>query len=520
MKKIISVLALLTILTCGFAYAEEVDTDKTIRVNKEVTDTIRSRDEVDYFYFDLSKQGSVQIEFEFDVKGKYYVRLHDVENDKEIQSKDFYTDYNTSSGTETFYADKLRLPAGEYRIKVTSSTEDSFREKYKLTVHYQQESKGSYEVENNNSAKDSIKIDTNDTITGNLQSNRDEDYYMFEAPYAGKLQLNLEYNYQGAYNVVLYKQSGTRLEEIQYNEAKTETKPYVGDYFSQNFNKIRVPAGTYYVKVSNRTYTNEDYNLTVLYNIERYGNFEVEDNNEIKDATEIYNNISYVGNLSSNRDTDYYFGYINKGELNLAFEVLDGATYSVEVSKEENGKLVTVTKKEIKSDDNSFETINVEKSGRYYFKVTSRNYSNEDYTIKFTNNIYTPIYQGTTTIDLQIGNMYMNVNGVGRLIDNNGTMPVLSSGRTMLPIRAVIEALGGTIDWDNDTFTTTLKIGTKNISIKVGDKVAYVNGTAKTLDVPAQLINQRTMLPLRFIMENLGGNVTWDDATQIVVIKY
>ena len=55
---------------------------------------------------------------------------------------------------------------------------------------------------------------------------------------------------------------------------------------------------------------------------------------------------------------------------------------------------------------------------------------------------------------------------------------------------------------------------------EAGDKVAYVNGTAKTLDVPAQLINQRTMLPLRFVMENLGGNVTWDDATQIVVIKY
>jgi hypothetical protein len=97
-------------------------------------------------------------------------------------------------------------------------------------------------------------------------------------------------------------------------------------------------------------------------------------------------------------------------------------------------------------------------------------------------------------------------------------MPVLSSGRTMLPIRAVIEALGGVIEWDNDTFTTTIKIDNKVIKIKVGDKVAYVNGAAKTLDVPAQLINQRTMLPLRFVMENLGGTVTWDDNTQIIVI--
>jgi hypothetical protein len=192
------------------------------------------------------------------------------------------------------------------------------------------------------------------------------------------------------------------------------------------------------------------------------------------------------------------------------------------ISKENlDGKLVSVVNKEVNAENKVVEVEGVTESCRYYFKVTSRTYSNDDYTIKFMNNIVnTPVYQGATQIDLQIGNQYMNVNGVGRLIDNNGTTPVLSNGRTMLPIRAVIEALGGTVEWDNNTFTTTVAIGNRNIRIKIGEKVAYVNGTAKSLDVPSQLINQRTMLPLRFIMENLGGNVTWDDATQIVVIKY
>ena len=181
----------------------------------------------------------------------------------------------------------------------------------------------------------------------------------------------------------------------------------------------------------------------------------------------------------------------------------------------------------LKKDDNKFGKIQIEEAKRYYLGVHCVQYSNEDYTIKFMNNVYTPTVQqpvvqpvAQTQIDLQIGNQYMNVNGVARLIDNNGTMPVLSNGRTMLPIRAVIEALGGTIEWDANTFTTTVTLRTKNIKIKIGDKVAYVNGVAKSLDVPAQLINQRTMLPLRFIMENLGGNVTWEDATQIVRIKY
>ena len=213
---------------------------------------------------------------------------------------------------------------------------------------------------------------------------------------------------------------------------------------------------------------------------------------------------------------------MNKGELDLELNIPGNAIYRIEVWKEkDNGDGIEfVTKKDVKKGDSNFEDIQIEDAKRYYLGVHCVQYSNEDYTIKFMNNISTPVYQGTTQIDLQIGNQYMNVNGVGRLIDNNGTMPVLSNGRTMLPIRAVIEALGGTIEWDANTFTTTVTIGNKNIKIKIGDKVAYVNGTAKNLDVPAQLINQRTMLPLRFIMENLGGNVTWEDATQIVRIKY
>jgi len=261
--------------------------------------------------------------------------------------------------------------------------------------------------------------------------------------------------------------------------------------------------------------------LTVLYNIERYGNFEEEVNDTTQTATEIYNNIAYSGNLNSNKDIDCYVGYVTNGTLKIEFQIPEGAKYSVNLSKENlDGKLISVANKEINKDNKVIEINDIAEACRYYFKVSARTYSNEDYTIKFMNNIYTPVYQGTTQIDLQIGNQYMNVNGSARLIDNNGTMPVLSNGRTMLPIRAVIEALGGTIEWDDNTFTTTVTIGNKNIKIKIGDKVAYVNGTAKSLDVPAQLINQRTMLPLRFIMENLGGNVTWEDATQIVRIKY
>lgn len=524
MKKIISVLSLLTILICGISFAEEVDTDKTIKVNKYITDSLEEYIEVDYFKFDLNRQGSVQIEFEFDVKGRYNVKLYDVDNNnKQIQSVDFYTNYNTTSGEETMFANKIRLPAGDYKIRVSTSSSYFSDENYKIRVNYEQESKGNYEVETNNDAKNAMEIEYGETIIGNLESSSDVDYYMVDLPYAGKLQLNFEYYYQGAYNVVLYRQDGTSLKEVQANRAITETKPYGDSTFSQTFDKVRLPAGTYYIKVNSSKFSNEDYQLTVFYNIERYGNFEEEINDTTQTATEIYNNTECYGNLSSDRDVDYYVGYITKGSLKLEFEIPQNSKYYINISKETlDGKLVSVVNKEVNEENKVIEIEDATESCRYYLKVSSRTYSNEDYTIKFMNNVYTPVYYpvGQTQIDLQIGNQYMNVNGVARLIDNNGTMPVLSNGRTMLPIRAVIEALGGTIEWDNNTFTTTVTIGNKNIKIKIGDKVAYVNGAAKTLDVPSQLINQRTMLPLRFIMENLGGNVTWEDATQIVRIKY
>lgn len=97
------------------------------------------------------------------------------------------------------------------------------------------------------------------------------------------------------------------------------------------------------------------------------------------------------------------------------------------------------------------------------------------------------------TIVLKINNPIMTVNGVQKEIDpGKGTEPVIVGGRTMLPIRALIEALGGTIGWD---------------------------GSEKFTEVAPQIVNGRTMVPLRYIIENLGYDVTWDGATSSVTIK-
>ncbi len=125
-----------------------------------------------------------------------------------------------------------------------------------------------------------------------------------------------------------------------------------------------------------------------------------------------------------------------------------------------------------------------------------------------------------TVITLQIGNPVMTVNGEQREIDpGRGTVPVLvNDARTLLPVRAVVEAVGGTVEWDENTNTATLTYGSGVISLTIDSATAYLNGEAQTLDVAPTTINDRTMLPIRFIAESFGFDVEWDENTQTVTI--
>lgn len=87
------------------------------------------------------------------------------------------------------------------------------------------------------------------------------------------------------------------------------------------------------------------------------------------------------------------------------------------------------------------------------------------------------------------------------------------NSRTMVPLRAIFEAMGATIEWDAATFTVTAKKGTKVIKLTVGAPTASVDGKEVVLAMPAVLINSRTFVPLRFVSDALGANVSWDPPT-------
>ncbi|QKS70329.1 copper amine oxidase N-terminal domain-containing protein [Paenalkalicoccus suaedae] len=107
------------------------------------------------------------------------------------------------------------------------------------------------------------------------------------------------------------------------------------------------------------------------------------------------------------------------------------------------------------------------------------------------------------------------INGALLKVDQKA---VIKDSTTLVPMRAIFEALGATVQWDDQTKKIVGTKGTQKITLTVGNKVAYTSAGAIQLSQPAQIVNKRTLVPLRFIAETLGANVQWDKDTRTVKI--
>ncbi len=124
------------------------------------------------------------------------------------------------------------------------------------------------------------------------------------------------------------------------------------------------------------------------------------------------------------------------------------------------------------------------------------------------------------TIKLHLHDPNMEINGVSQEIDpGNRVAPVIVDGRLMLPVRALIESMGGTLSWDESEKKVVIENGAKRIELWIGSNITRIDGVEKHSDVPPAIINSRTMLPLRFITENLGCTVRWDEATHEAIVE-
>lgn len=124
-------------------------------------------------------------------------------------------------------------------------------------------------------------------------------------------------------------------------------------------------------------------------------------------------------------------------------------------------------------------------------------------------------------IRLKIGSNSMIVNGKDMNIDPDpGTVPVIVNGRTLLPIRAIVEAMGGTIAWNDVDKKISVVVGSNKIELWIDKTTTTVNGIEKSIEVSPKIINKRTMIPIRYVIENLNCQVNWDSETKSITINY
>lgn len=97
--------------------------------------------------------------------------------------------------------------------------------------------------------------------------------------------------------------------------------------------------------------------------------------------------------------------------------------------------------------------------------------------------------------------------------------PIIENGRTLVPLRSIFEGLGAEVKWDAGKQEITGTTKDKEIILRIGDTLAYVNSEEVELDVPAKIKNGRTLVPLRFISESLDAYVEWDADTYTIDIE-
>ncbi len=97
--------------------------------------------------------------------------------------------------------------------------------------------------------------------------------------------------------------------------------------------------------------------------------------------------------------------------------------------------------------------------------------------------------------------------------------PIVEDGRTLVPMRAIFEAMGATVEWEATFQTVTGTKGDIVVKMQIGNNVITKNGQQITLDVPPQIVNGRTLVPVRAVAESFNAKVDWNGKEQTVIIS-
>ena len=102
---------------------------------------------------------------------------------------------------------------------------------------------------------------------------------------------------------------------------------------------------------------------------------------------------------------------------------------------------------------------------------------------------------------------------------SSGAPFVDKASRTQVPLRVTMEGYGANVGWDSGTKTATVEKDGVTVKIPIGQRYIIINGERQTIDTAAQIVSNKTYLPIRPVVEALAGEVAWDQETKTVIIK-
>lgn len=342
----------------------------TFRPGEIISDTQKVTSEfykpyIKDYQIDLPQQGKLDIEY--DINNFRYFDLFIIDDKGNEIMKISKDNWRGKEKLHENYND-IRLPKGKYKIRVNLRDMDGI---YTIKTKYTPEGEG-FEKEFNNSLQTANVILPNKEIIGSIPNYKDVDYYKFTLNEKGSLKLNLKHNQYDSYgfNVTLLDENNKLITEFTSD----------GDEINSYSNKVRLPKGTYFVKISHLLGDEEplSYKLNLIYNAENE-NYESEPNNYVQDANYIQCNKQYTGNIQSYNDKDYYKVHLDsdsKIKINFKHNQTD-KNWRIYLYDKDNKQM-----KELWSEGNeinkTFDPVEL-KSGDYYVLVVGSDDS--DYSI-------------------------------------------------------------------------------------------------------------------------------------------
>ncbi len=158
-------------------------------------------------------------------------------------------------------------------------------------------------------------------------------------------------------------------------------------------------------------------------------------------------------------------------------------------------------------------------SGKTYYYIVKPVYRDKSIG-KESNLVSATPRRPSGTIQLTVDQPHMTVDGIEKETDAGyGTAPVIKDGRMFLPIGSVVGEMGGSIKWDGSEQKITIEYNGKTVELWIGQTKANVDGIATTMNTgPFISDTGRTMLPLSFVAQNLGCEISWDSVLQTATI--